>query len=197
MPAIPPLAGRWLASIRHRIVDQSNTPFLDRDGAQVRQQGKLKPHGVRGQTVGEAFITIPGNDVGRDRGKAVLTQCSNQRLRLLPLRRRGRGFLRDREFRTYCPSASRSSKRSAFARWMNTPRTISSSVRRAQSVASRLVPNVLMTFGHPRLRTMAFQVDEGFFVIDATARFAAQVFRKRSESVPGDQGTGQAQNTST
>ncbi|MBF3635520.1 hypothetical protein ISF70_28350 [Burkholderia pseudomallei] len=50
------------------------------------------------------------------------------------------------------------------ARWMNTPRTISSSVRRAQSSASRFVRNVLATVGQPTRRMVAFQVPEGVFV---------------------------------
>ena len=51
---------------------------------------------------------------------------------------------------------------------MYTPRTISSSVRRAQSAASRLVRRVLMITCQPRLRTTAFQVLEGVFVMVAT-----------------------------
>jgi hypothetical protein len=47
---------------------------------------------------------------------------------------------------------------------MNTPRTISSSVRRAQSSASRFVRNVLAMVGQPTRRMVAFQVPEGFFV---------------------------------
>src|SRR5690606_14659177 len=51
--------------------------------------------------------------------------------------------------------------RSPGARCMYTPRTISSSVRRAQSSASRLVRNVLDAVGQPVLRMTAFQVPEG------------------------------------
>src|SRR5690606_8674791 len=46
---------------------------------------------------------------------------------------------------------------------MYTPRTISSSVRRAQSSASRLVRKVFAVVGHPVLRMTAFQVPEGVF----------------------------------
>src|SRR5210317_1354141 len=78
------------------------------------------------------------------------------------------GFLVIETSRRYRLSASRNSSRSAFARSMYTPRTMSSSVRRAQSCASRLVRNVLIAVGHPRLRITAFQVDEGVLVIVAT-----------------------------
>lgn len=50
--------------------------------------------------------------------------------------------------------------RSEPARQRYTPRTISSSVLRAQSVASRLVRKVLALVGHPCLRIMAFQEPE-------------------------------------
>jgi hypothetical protein len=50
---------------------------------------------------------------------------------------------------------------------MDTPRTISSSVLRAQSAASRLVRKVLMVTRRPRFRSTAFQVfDDVFEMID-------------------------------
>jgi len=63
---------------------------------------------------------------------------------------------------------------------MLTPRTISSSVLRAQSSASRLVRNVLMVVGQPRLRMIAFQVFEGVLVMAATSP-SVQVYRKCTE----------------
>src|SRR5579859_873634 len=53
---------------------------------------------------------------------------------------------------------------------MKTPRTISSSVRRDQSSASRLVRNVFADVGHPCFRMTAFQVPEGVFTRVATGR---------------------------
>jgi hypothetical protein len=53
---------------------------------------------------------------------------------------------------------------------MYTPRTISSSTRRAQSSPSRLVLNVLMTWGQPVFLTMAFQVPEGVLTRVALGR---------------------------
>ena len=52
--------------------------------------------------------------------------------------------------------------RSCLVRRISTPRTISSSVRRAQSSASRLVRKVLMVAGQWR-RINAIQVPEGLF----------------------------------
>jgi hypothetical protein len=46
-------------------------------------------------------------------------------------------------------------------RCRKSPRTISSSVRRAQSSASRFKRNVLTVVGKPVLRITAFQVPEG------------------------------------
>jgi hypothetical protein len=63
---------------------------------------------------------------------------------------------------------------------MYTPRTISSSVLRAQSSASRLVRNVLTVVGQPRLRMTAYQVFEGVLVIAATSP-SVQMYRKRTE----------------
>jgi hypothetical protein len=63
---------------------------------------------------------------------------------------------------------------------MYTPRTISSSVLRAQSAASRLVRKVLMVTGQPRLRTTAFQVFEGVLVMVATV-LPVEVYRKCTE----------------
>ncbi|MNE88998.1 hypothetical protein D3C80_1863650 [compost metagenome] len=57
--------------------------------------------------------------------------------------------------------------RSEPLRWMYTPRTISSSVRRDQSSASRLVRKVLALVGHPVLRITAFQVPAGVLTIVA------------------------------
>src|SRR5690606_28069816 len=50
---------------------------------------------------------------------------------------------------------------------MYTPRTISSSVRLAQSSASRLVRKVLDAVGQPVFRMTAFQVPEGVLTIVA------------------------------
>src|ERR1700685_4183977 len=46
---------------------------------------------------------------------------------------------------------------------MNAPRTMSSSVRRAQSPASRCVRNVLTVIGQPALRMIAFHLPDGVF----------------------------------
>ena len=46
---------------------------------------------------------------------------------------------------------------------MNAPRTMSSSVRRAQSPASRWVRNVLTVIGQPALRMIAFHLPDGVF----------------------------------
>ena len=46
---------------------------------------------------------------------------------------------------------------------MNDPRTMSSSVRRAQSPASRWVRNVLTVIGQPALRMIAFHLPDGVF----------------------------------
>src|SRR5690606_21644074 len=69
--------------------------------------------------------------------------------------------------RRYRVSAASTVMRSAGARWMYTPRTISSSVRRAQSSASRLVRNVLAVAGQPVLLMRAFQVPEEVLTIVA------------------------------
>lgn len=61
---------------------------------------------------------------------------------------------------------------------MYTPRAISSSVRRAQSSASRLVRKVLTVVGQPRLRMTAFQVFEGVLVIVAMRCVRYEVYRK-------------------
>lgn len=53
---------------------------------------------------------------------------------------------------------------------MKTPRTISSSVRRAQSSASRFVRNVFAEVGHPCFRITVFQVPEGVFTRVAIGR---------------------------
>ena len=50
---------------------------------------------------------------------------------------------------------------------MNIPRTMSSSVRRAQSSASFFKRNVLMDVGHPVFRITAFQVPEGVLTMVA------------------------------
>ncbi len=55
---------------------------------------------------------------------------------------------------------------------MNTLRTMSSSVRRAQSVASRFKRNVLDLVGHPDSLMTAFQLPAGVFTIVATGTFA-------------------------
>lgn len=65
---------------------------------------------------------------------------------------------------------------------MYTPRTISSSVRRAQSAASRLVRKVLITVGQPCLRITAFQVADGVLRIVAIAPSE----HRCSENVPRD-----------
>src|SRR5690606_14219523 len=65
---------------------------------------------------------------------------------------------------------------SAGARWVSPPRPISSSVRRAQSSASRLVRKVLVAVGNPVLRTTAFQVPEGVFTRVAMVRSYAPSF---------------------
>ncbi len=51
--------------------------------------------------------------------------------------------------------------RSDALRWMYTPRTISSSVQRAQSWASRLVRKVLAVVAQPVLQMTAFQLTAG------------------------------------
>ena len=56
---------------------------------------------------------------------------------------------------------------------MNAPRTMSSSVRRAQSPASRWVRNVLTVIGHPALRMIAFHFPDGVFT-----RVAIEVSRE-------------------
>src|ERR1700761_872409 len=63
--------------------------------------------------------------------------------------------------------------RSTGARGMNAPRTISSSVRRAQSPASRWVRNVLTVIGQPALRMIAFHLPDGVFT-----RVAIEVSRE-------------------
>jgi hypothetical protein len=56
------------------------------------------------------------------------------------------------------------------ARLIKTPRTISSSMFRAQSEASRFVRNVLLETGHPVLRITAFHFPAGVFVSVAKVR---------------------------
>src|SRR5699024_284734 len=63
--------------------------------------------------------------------------------------------------------------RSACARCWYMPRAISSSVRRAQSSASRLVRQVLDWVGHPVRRITAFQRPAGVLVRVATAYASA------------------------
>src|SRR5450830_62075 len=60
--------------------------------------------------------------------------------------------------------------RSDGVRWINKPRTISSSVRRDQSSASFFSRNVLTVVGHPAFRMTAFQVPEG--VLTTVAMYA-------------------------
>jgi hypothetical protein len=74
------------------------------------------------------------------------------------------------------------SNRSAPLRSIYTPRTISSSVRRAQSLASRRVRKVLIVVGQPCLRTTAFQVFEGVRVMVANGVFRG-TFREHFRSV--------------
>ena len=68
-----------------------------------------------------------------------------------------------------------------MARLIWTPRTISSSVLRAQSTASRLVRKVLILVGHPRLRMIAFHVFEGVLVMLATVPSVPGVYRECTE----------------
>src|SRR6218665_1439869 len=82
--------------------------------------------------------------------------------------------------------------RSEPLRWIYTPLTISSSVRRAQSSASRLVRKVLVLVGQPVLRTRAFQVPASVLTIVAIFPCSQSVplYRHCTEFVPLDYRTG-------
>jgi hypothetical protein len=146
-----------LLGIAHRVVHETRAPFLDGDGEQVRQQRQFPAHGVLGLIRQQAFIAVIRDQV-RSVGREALRP--EEFVRGLGRLAVGIGCARalgvPETPHRWRSSALLNSSRSAPLRSKYTPRTIWSSVRGAQSLASRRVRKVLIAFSQLCLRTTAF-----------------------------------------